>query len=222
MTYNELVDAIRSYSEVGANVFTPTVVNNFILMAENRVMRDIDLDAFKEYDIASLSTTNNLVELPPGLLFVQYVQVIQNTGDRYYLEQKDVSFMNEYADNNNNTSFTPKYYALWDSTTMQLAPAPSASGGSPIQLEMAFFKRAPQLSSAVPNTWMSVNAPDVLFYACMVEAMSYTKGPDNMIAYYNQRYNESAQKLSFEQMGRSRRDEYRDGMLRFPLASKSP
>lgn len=222
MTYNELVDAIRSYSEVGENVFTPTVVNNFILMAENRVMRDIDLDAFKEYDIATLSTTNSLVELPPGLLFIQYVQLITQTAEKVFLEQKDVSFMDEYSPSQNETTITPKYYALWDSTTMQLSPVPSASGAIPIQLEMAFFKRAPQLSSAVPNTWMSVNAPDVLFYACMVEAMSYTKGPDNMLAYYNQRYNESAQKLSFEQMGRSRRDEYRDGMLRFPLASKSP
>jgi hypothetical protein len=222
MTYSELVDAIRSYSEVGDNVFTPTVVNNFILMAENRVMRDVDLDAFKEYDIASLSSTNNLVELPPGLLFVQYIQVIPTSGERYFLEQRDSSFMNEYIPNNNDTSNSPKYYALWDSTTMQLAPAPAASGGSLIQLEMGYFKRAPQLSVETSQTWMSINAPEVLFYACMVEAMSYTKGPDNMMAYYNQRYSDSAQKLSFEQMGRSRRDEYRDGVLRFPLASKSP
>ena len=221
MTYNELVDAIRSFSEIDANVFTPTVVNNFILFAENRIMRDVDLDCYKEYDTATLYATSPRVTLPNGFLFARYVQVIPANGDSYYLEQRDVSFMNEYWPDESDTG-TPKYYALWDQNTLMLAPSPNASVGSPIQVELGYFRRTPQLSSTNQTTWLSTNAPEALFYACMVEAMSYTKGPDNMLAYYNQRYADASQKLAVEQMGRGRRDEFRDGMLRFPLASKSP
>lgn len=221
MTYSELVDAIRSFSEVDSNVFTATVVNNFILFAENRIMRDIDLDAFKEYDTASLTATSPRVDLPSGFLFARYVQVIPANGDSYYLEQRDVTFMNEYWPDEADTG-APKYYAIWDQNTMMLAPSPNASVGTPVNIELGYFRRALQLSSTNTSTWLSTNAPEALFYACMVEAMSYTKGPDNMVAYYNQRYSDASQKLAVEQMGRGRRDEFRDGALRIPLASKSP
>ena len=47
MTYDELVTNIRNYTEVNSNVFTASVINTFITMAENRMLRDIDLDYFK-------------------------------------------------------------------------------------------------------------------------------------------------------------------------------
>ena len=47
MTYDELVTNIRNYTEVDSNVFTAAVINTFITMAENRILRDIDLDVFR-------------------------------------------------------------------------------------------------------------------------------------------------------------------------------
>ena len=47
MTYDELVTNIRNYTEVDSNVFTDAVINTFITMAENRILRDIDLDVFR-------------------------------------------------------------------------------------------------------------------------------------------------------------------------------
>ena len=42
MTYDELVTKIRDYTEVDANVLTPTIVNGFIQDAEFRLLRDVD------------------------------------------------------------------------------------------------------------------------------------------------------------------------------------
>ena len=39
MNYSELVTNIRNYSEVGSNVFTDAVIDNFITFAENRILR---------------------------------------------------------------------------------------------------------------------------------------------------------------------------------------
>jgi len=44
MTYAELVQKIRDYTEVDSNVFTSTIVNGFILDAEWRIQRDVDSD----------------------------------------------------------------------------------------------------------------------------------------------------------------------------------
>jgi hypothetical protein len=64
MTYDELVTNIRNYTEVDSNVFSNSVINTFITMAENRILRDIDLDVFKQEDTGILSAGNRFLEAP--------------------------------------------------------------------------------------------------------------------------------------------------------------
>ena len=49
MTYSELVQKIRDYTEVDANVLTSTIVNGFIEDAEYRLLRDVDTDSNRRY-----------------------------------------------------------------------------------------------------------------------------------------------------------------------------
>jgi hypothetical protein len=58
MTYDELVTNIRNYTEVDSNVFSNSVIDTFILMAENRILRDIDLDVFKVEATANMTSGN--------------------------------------------------------------------------------------------------------------------------------------------------------------------
>jgi hypothetical protein len=55
-----------------------------------------------------------------------------------------------------------------------------------------------------------------------VQAYSFTKGPEGMLAYFDNAYKEAIQTIGIEQQGRRRRDEHRDGMIRLPLQSLSP
>jgi hypothetical protein len=43
-----------------------------------------------------------------------------------------------------------------------------------------------------------------------------------MLAMYEQSYNNAVKTLATEQMGRRRRDEYRDGVVRMPIPSTNP
>mgnify|MGYP001468573884 CR=1 FL=1 len=72
------------------------------------------------------------------------------------------------------------------------------------------------------TTWMSTNAPEALLYAVLIQAYSYTKGPPDMLQYFEKSYMQAIQGLGTEQQGRRRRDEYEDGTLRIPLKSESP
>jgi len=217
MTYDELVTNIRNYTEVDANVFSNSVINTFITMAENRILRDIDLDVFKLEVAGNLSANNRFLTAPTDILTHRYMLLTSPTGDQLFLDFRDTSFMKEYWPDGTQTG-VPKYYAVWDQNTFYVAPTPSLA----YTVELGYIYRPAQLSATNPTTWVSTNAPEALLYACLIQAYSYTKGPPDMLAYFNNSYKEAIQGLGIEQQGRRRRDEYRDGMVRIPLKSESP
>lgn len=217
MTYDELVTNIRNYTEVDANVFTNSVINTFITMAENRILRDIDLDVFKKEVTGTMTSGNKFLTTPSDILTHRYLILTPANGDQIFLQFRDTSFMKEYWADGADTG-TPKYYAVWDQNTFYVAPTPNAN----FSVELGYIYRPAQLSSGNPTTWVSNNAPEALLYACLIQAYSYTKGPLEMLQYFENSYKQSIQGLGVEQQGRRRRDEFRDGMARIPIKSESP
>jgi hypothetical protein len=216
MTYDELVTNIRNYTEVNSNVFTASVINTFITMAENQILRDIDLDEFKLEVVGTLTPNNKFLATPANILTHRYLMVTSGN-NQIFLDFRDTSFMKEYWPNGAATG-TPKYYSVWDQNTFYIAPTPDSN----YTVELGYIYRPAQLSSTNPTTWISNNAPEALLYACLIQAYSYTKGPDNMLQFFMNSYKQAIQGLGIEQQGRRRRDEYRDGMIRMPLKSDSP
>ena len=216
MTYDELVTNIRNYTEVDANVFTNAVINTFILMTENRILRDIDLDVFKLEATANLTSGNRFLTAPSDILTHRYMMITSGT-NQIFLDFRDTSFMKEYWANGAQTGI-PKYYSVWDQNTFYVAPTPASS----YVVELGYIYKPAQLSSTNTTTWVSINAPEALLYGCLVQAFSYTKGPPDLISFFNNSYKEAIQVLGIEQQGRRRRDEYRDGMIRIPVKSESP
>lgn len=216
MTYDELVTNIRNYTEVNANVFTNAVINTFITMAENQILREIDLDVFKVEATANMTSGNKFLSAPSDILTHRYMMITSGS-NQIFLDFRDTSFMKEYWPNGSTTG-TPKYYSVWDQNTFYVAPTPNAN----FVVELGYIYRPAQLSSTNTTTWISNNAPEALLYACLIQAYSYTKGPDNMLQYFTNSYRQAIQGLGIEQQGRRRRDEYRDGMIRLPLKSESP
>ena len=221
-TYSELVTQIRDYTETTSDVLSDTIVNDFIEHAEKRIFREVDLDIFRSYQFATLTVGNPFVALPgantDNIAFVRSAQIYTSASPtREYLEQKDISFMNEYWPNRDSTG-KPKYYANWDQDTLYLAPTPNSA----YNIELALNKQPTGLSSSNTTTWVGTNAPKVILYATLCEAFRFLKGPDNMLQYYEQGYQQALQGLQTEQNGRRRRDEYYDGVLRLPLDSKQP
>jgi hypothetical protein len=216
MTFNELVTNIRNYTDVDANVFSESVINTFVTMAENRILRDIDLDVFKQEDTGSLTAGNRFLGAPQTILTHRYLMVVV-AGERIFLDFRDQSFMREYWPDYTQTG-VPKYYSVWDQSTFSVAPTPNQN----YTVQMGYIYRPQQISSTNQTSWISTNAPEALLYACLIQAYSYTKGPPDMLAYFENSYKQAIQGLGVEQTGRRRRDEYRDGMLRIPLKSESP
>jgi len=217
MNYSELVTNIRGYTEVDSNVFPDSVINTFITMAENRILRDIDLDVFKKEATANLIADSRFLPMPGNILTHRYIMVTDDNGDQIFLDFRDTSFMKEYWPDYTETG-VPKYYSVWDDDTFYIAPTPASA----LPVQLGYIVRPEQLSSTNTTTWVSTNAPEALLYACLIQAYSYTKGPLELVQYFENSYKQAIQGLGIEQQGRRRRDEYRDGMVRIPVKSVTP
>ena len=64
MTYAELVQKIRDYTEVGSEVLTATIVNGFIRDSEFKIFREADADYAREYATTTFTANNKFVALP--------------------------------------------------------------------------------------------------------------------------------------------------------------
>ncbi len=217
MNYSELLTNVRNYTEVESEVLSDSVINVFINSVENRVNREIDIDSFRKFQFSSFTIGSPFVTMPDDFAFERGVQIKdQITNDRTWLEQRDTTFVDEFNKDRSDTG-TPKYYANWDENTLIVAPAPDAA----YEIELWYNKTPDHLSSTNTTTYLSNNAPEVLIYGAVSEAFSYLKNPP-YVQLYEQKYAQAVQNLAQTQMGRKRRDEYADGVLRIPLRSVDP
>jgi hypothetical protein len=221
MNYSELLDNVRNYTEVGSDVLSNTVINVFITNVEDKVQKQLDLDAFRKFATSSFTIGSPFLTLPDDFDFERGVQIVDSNADRSWLEQRDTTFIDEYNVDRANNTGTPRYYANWDQNTLIVAPTPNAA----ITVEL-WYNRTPERlgngsSGTATTTYLSNNASEVLIYGTVAEAFSYLKNP-TYVQLYDQKYNQAVQGLSVTQMGRKRRDEYADGVLRVPLQSVAP
>ena len=73
------------------------------------------------------------------------------------------------------------------------------------------------IQNAAGTSWLGDNFETVLLYGSLREAVIFQKGEQDMVAYYEQKYQESLALLSMLGEGKDRRSAYRDGQLRMPV-----
>ena len=213
MTYTELVQKIRDYTEVDANVLTSTIIDGFIENAEFKILREVDSDNNRRYAVANLITNQRYINTPADLLIIRSAQIVDSDGssqpdNRDFLQFRDTSFMSEF--NPTETTGVPKYYGYWNESEIIIAPTPDAT----YEIQLNYILKAPGLSATNTTTYISQNFPNGLLYACLVEAYGFLKGPVDMLQLYDKKYQEAVKGFSIEQMGRRRRDEYQAGVPR--------
>ena len=242
-TYTTLKQAIKDYTEVDDSVFTTTILDGFIMAAEQRINTELPMDSDRLVQEGTLSTDNNTINSPAGALFVRGVEVFNSTaattGTGTWLEKKDQTYLSEYTDRltgpegdltaQDVTGF-PKYYAMFGGATLKtdttsgglyIAPTPDAA----YKFRIYYNKMPVGLGSGSDGnstTYISNYFPQGLLYACLVEAFGFLKGPMEMLTLYENKYKTSIQQFAGMQIGRRRRDDYTDGTVRIQVKSPSP
>ena len=202
---------------------------------QNRMLRDVPIDAYRKQQSGSLVTGQQTINCPAGCLFTRGIQVYTATdgtitGPNNWLIKRDQTFLNEYVEASTATSpprGLPKYYAQFGGATgttdttsgkYMFAPVPSTT----YAFQVHFNAMPTSLVTNTSGTYISKNFPNGLLYACLIEAYGFLKGPMDMLTMYEQKYNNVVQKFAAEQIGRRRRDDYTDGTIRIPIESPNP
>jgi len=237
-SYSDLTTDLRNWTEVDANVLTAAVINGFLRNAEHRINLDCPMDSDRVQAEAQFATDFNSITMPAGLLFVRGIQVYDSTsattGEGVWLERRDQTFISEYVgeltgteggSTGQDTTGLPKYYSMFGGATTGTSTATSGAiyvAPTPDQnyKYIIHYNSVPTgLETNTGGTYISNYFPQGLLYACLCEAFSYLKGPQDMLTLYEQKYKTELQKFAAMQVGRRRRDDYTDGTIRIPIES---
>ena len=223
LTYSQLVTQIRNYTEVDSNGLSDNTVSVIVQNTENRIYRELNIDAYRLYASAVTTAGTTTISVPSGLRNIRYVEMISPDGEISTLEQKDSSYMAEFNNFPNSSTYyeKPRYWANWNETTWFVAPTPNTT----YAINIAYYSQGTSITagnSATSTTYISTYAQDLLLYGSLVEAYKYLKGPADMIQVYEQSYQQARESFGVEQTGRRRRDEYVDGEPRVVVDSPPP
>lgn len=139
-------------------------------------------------------------------------------GDYFYLLNRDVNYIREVYPNPSYRGL-PRYYALFGpqsntetSLTIIVGPTPDAS----YQAELHFFYYPESIVTA-GTTWLGDNFDSVLLYGALVEAYTWMKGEQDMMALYDGKFKEAVTLLKNLGDGKQRGDAYLDGQIKTPV-----
>lgn len=208
-TYAQLKQAVQDYTDYTESTF----VNNiplFIRLAEERILKNVQLSLFRKNATASTTASSKYLSMPSDYLAPFSLSLEGTDGDKFFLDFKDPSFIQEYTPDATTTG-SPRYYAVFDNGNFILAPTPDAA----YTAELHYFYRPQSLTAGADSgtTWLSENADLTMLYGSLIEAYIFMKGEQDLMSYYDRRYQESLAGLKALGEAKETTDEYRTGKV---------
>jgi hypothetical protein len=217
MNYAALSAAIQAYTENTEADFVANIPV-FVQQAEQRIYNSVQFPSIRKNVTGVVSTTSTYLSAPDDYLATYSLAVIDATGNYEYLLNKDVNFIRQAYPSASDVGL-PRYYALFGPTvsgstittelTFILGPKPDAN--YTVELHYYYY---PQSIVTASTTWLGDNFDSVLLYGSLVEAYTYMKGEQDMMALYNQKFMEALALAKRLGDGMERQDAYRSGQFR--------
>lgn len=222
MTYNELVAAIESYTQNYESDFVANIPT-FVTQTETRIYNTVQIPALRKNVTGVTTNGNKYLSCPSDFLSVFSMAVIDGAGDYEYLLNKDVNFIRAAYPNPNEAGL-PKYYALFgptvtsniitDELSFILGPTPDDA----YDVELHYYYYPESITTAANGrTWLGDNYDPVLLYGSLVEAYTFMKGEQDMMTYYEKKYQDAMAQLNRLGTGLERGDAYRDGQAKIKV-----
>lgn len=216
MTYTELQAAICDYTQNFEQDFVANIPL-FVRQAEERIYNTVQFPALRRNVTGATSINNKYLACPNDFLAVYSIAVIDAAGAYEYLLNKDVNFIRQAYPTPTSTGL-PKYYALFgpsfsnsDELSFILGPTPDAR----YTVELHYFFYPESITTTEDGrTWLGDNFDPVLLYGSLVEAYTFMKGEQDMMALYDGKYKEALAMAKRLGDGMERGDAYRDGQYK--------
>ena len=208
-TYDELKTAIQNYTQNEETSFVSNLPL-FIRIAEERILKNVQLTLFRKNATAAMTVNNQYLAAPSDFLAPFSLSFTDAANDKYFLEYKDVNFIQEFNPDAT-TVGAPRYYAFFDISNFIIGPTPDGS----YAVELHYFYRPVSLTAGAGTgtSWLSINAEVALLYGCLIEAYTYMKGDADVMQEYEKRFTEAI--VSLKNFGEAKEvtDAYRTGLI---------
>lgn len=196
LTYNSLVSDIQTYSERPNDAALLLQVPRLVMLAENRVATDLKTDGTSKVVTGVFTVNDSTLPKPAFWRDTISFLVTRANGERFNLWPRAYEYCRNFWPNPTKTG-EPRFYADYDFDHFFLAGTPAAA----LEFELNYHARQDPLDAANQTNWLTVGAPQLLFYASMLEAQLFLKN-DDKIATWGNMYKDSLEGLGKEDSGR--------------------
>jgi len=166
MTYDSLLQDLQDYCERDDNPFLAQLPR-FVMMAENRIASESKPFGFMRTVSGNLS--QNVLAKPVRWRKTKSFSLLVGA-DRKYLYERGYEYVRSYWPNSTLTG-EPYYYCDYDYEHFFIAPTPDMN----YMFELQYYERPEPLSASNQTNWLTQYAPQILLYACLMEAMPFLK-----------------------------------------------
>lgn len=195
LTYNSLIADLTVYAERDDDAFT-SQRGRFIMLAENRIAAEARGLGFIQTvtDDLVVGQIGSALAKPARWRETASLSIGKGTGfnTRKTLKLRSYEYLRYYWPDPTQTD-EPLYYADWDFAHFLIAPSPSLA----YPYELIYYERPVPLDSSNQTNWTTQYAPQLLLYACLLEASAFVKNAD-MIATWQAGYDRSLKQVEFE------------------------
>lgn len=195
LTYTTLIADLAVYGERGDTTFAAQR-DRFIMLAENRIAGEARGLGFIQ------SITDNLVVGVSGSALLKPTRwretasltIGKGTGfnTRKTLKLRTYEYCRYYSPDPTQTA-EPMYFADWDWQHFIIAPSPDLA----YPYELIYFERPTPLDNANQTNWTTQFAPQLLLFACLLEASAYVKNAD-LIKTWQDGYDRALKQVEYE------------------------
>lgn len=192
MNYTEITTLALAYADREDDEVTNNI-DNFILLVESRInrkLKTLDMSARSVIDLTTFPDQEYYV-LPDDFGGLRDIEI--NTVTR----RKTLVYLNPEQMNNlisssaDSLNITKIYYTV---IARQIQIWPKQSAGN---LEIVYYQRVPNLTSADPNNWIGDEFPDAYIHGIVQEISAFAKDSE-AFKIWKLRFNESLDEIQLE------------------------
>lgn len=173
LTYDSLVSDIQTYAERSDDSFVAQIPR-FIMLAENRLASEakgLGLLKFANFNLGQGATS---FVKPSRWRETKHIFINGSSGI-VWLYSRGYPYCKTYWPDSS-VQDEPKYYADYDYEHFLVVPTPDADYTG----EIAYYERPEPLSDTNQTNWITQYAPQLLLYACLLEAQPYLKNSERI------------------------------------------
>lgn len=176
MTYPSLLTDLTAYCERANDPKWTAQLPRLVMLAENRIATDLKVEG-TALVVKQTLAVNTLTLRKPAFWrdTVAFQLTDPVTGKKFNLLPRLYEYCRQCYPNPSVLG-APRFYSDYEFEHFLISPAPAAA----YDFELIYHARLDPLDVTNTTNWLTTNAPQMLFYAAMVEAQTFLKNQDGV------------------------------------------